>query len=125
MRSAAIVVALEPADSVDARWCLGEYFKEIAARFEAGFDPTKRGAGVSAEEMTPPTGYFFLARLDGRPVGCGALKRIGNAGEIKRMWTAPSARGIGVARKVLETLEVESARPWPRLASSRHQSRLA
>jgi len=26
-------------------------------------------------------------------------------GEIKRVWTAPSARGIGVARQVLSTLE--------------------
>jgi ribosomal protein S18 acetylase RimI-like enzyme len=26
-------------------------------------------------------------------------------GEIKRMWTAPSARGRGVARRVLQTLE--------------------
>ena len=85
MRSAAIVVALEPPDSVDARWCLGEYFKEIAARFESGFDPTKRGAGVSAEEMTPPTGLFFPRAARWAPVQCGALKRIGNAGEIKRM----------------------------------------
>jgi len=103
--TAPIDVVLEPPGSVEARWCLGEYFKEIAARFESGFDPTKHGAGVSAEEMTPPAGYFFLARLNGRAVGCGALKRVGEAGEIKRMWTAPSARGIGVARKILATLE--------------------
>ena len=107
-RSPGIAVALEPVDSVDARWCLSEYFKEIATRFEAGFDPTKRGAGISDDEMTPPAGYFFLARLDGRAVGCGALKRVGKAGEIKRMWTAPSARGIGVARKILATLEARA-----------------
>jgi GNAT superfamily N-acetyltransferase len=54
----------------------------------------------------PPRGFFALARLDGRPVGCGALK-IGDGaiGEIKRMWTAPSARGKGVARAVLHKLE--------------------
>jgi GNAT superfamily N-acetyltransferase len=65
----------------------------------------RRGAGLTDEEMTPPAGYFFLARLDGRPVGCGALKRVGDVGEIKRMWTAPSARWIGVARKLLRALE--------------------
>ena len=36
MRSASIEVALEPPDSVDARWCLSEYFKEIATRFDFG-----------------------------------------------------------------------------------------
>jgi DNA-binding MarR family transcriptional regulator len=105
MRSAAIEISSEMPASADARWCLGEYFKELAIRFDAGFDPSRNGAGLSDEEMTPPAGYLFLARLDGRPVGCGALKRVGAIGEIKRMWTAPSARGIGVARKLLRTLE--------------------
>jgi DNA-binding MarR family transcriptional regulator/GNAT superfamily N-acetyltransferase len=106
MRSAAVEVAAEMPASADARWCLSEYFKELATRFEAGFDPSRRGAGLSHEEMTPPAGYLFIARLDGRPVGCGALKRVGGLGEIKRMWTAPAARGIGVARKLLRTLEL-------------------
>jgi DNA-binding MarR family transcriptional regulator/GNAT superfamily N-acetyltransferase len=106
MRSAAIEVALEPPSSADARWCLSEYFKELSMRFDAGFDPSRKGAGLTEDEMTPPGGYLFLARFDGRPVGCGALRRVEAIGEIKRMWTAPSARGIGVARKLLRTLEL-------------------
>jgi len=47
-----------------------------------------------------------VARLDGHPVGCGVLKRKNpTTGEIKRMWTASSARRRGVARKILHTLE--------------------
>ena len=58
-------------------------------RFEAGFDPA-RGHPVRDEEMTPPAGFFFVARLEGRPVGCGALRRVDETtGEVKRMWTAP------------------------------------
>jgi ribosomal protein S18 acetylase RimI-like enzyme len=39
-------------------------------------------------------------------VGCGALKITGGRiGEIKRMWTAPYARGQGVARAVIRKLE--------------------
>ena len=51
-------------------------------------------------------GLFVVARLAGEPVGCGGLKRTDKtAGEIKRVWTDPSARGIGVARRMLRRLE--------------------
>jgi len=52
-----------------------------------------------------------MARLDGIPVGCGALRRCDEmTGEIKRMWTAPSARGLGIASRVLQTLETVARR---------------
>ena len=50
-----------------------------------------------------------LARLEGAPVGCGALKRTdGGIGEIKRMWTDGEARGLGIARRILRKLEDEA-----------------
>jgi DNA-binding MarR family transcriptional regulator/GNAT superfamily N-acetyltransferase len=105
LRAGAVVVQRESPTSPDAELCLAEYFAELAARFELGFDPGK-GGEVSEAEMTPPAGWFFLARLDGRPVGCGALRRLGGSvGEVKRMWTAPDARGLGVAKRVLTTIE--------------------
>jgi len=105
LRAGALDLRIEAPDSADARWCLDEYFKELAQRFDAGFDPAKSNSARN-EEMTPPAGWFLVARLDGRPVGCGALKRKGRTiGEIKRMWTAPAARGQGVARRVLRYLE--------------------
>ena len=98
-------VRVEPPDTPDARRCLNAYFQELATRFETGFDPAKSNP-ASDEEMTPPSGFFVLARIDGQPAGCGVLKRLdGTLGEIKRMWTAPSARGRGVARQILRTLE--------------------
>jgi ribosomal protein S18 acetylase RimI-like enzyme len=105
LRAAAVKVAAEAPDSADARLCLDTYFRELAARFDSGFDaPTDDSARV--EDMKPPSGLFVLARLDGEAVGCGGFKGIGTAvGEIKRVWTAPSARGMGVARRVLRTLE--------------------
>lgn len=110
IRAGAVEVRLEAPDSADARSCLAEYYAEIARRFEAGYDPAK-GNVVRDEEMTPPAGFFFVARLDGRPVGCGALVRIDAAtGEIKRMWTAPSARGLGVARRMMATIEATARR---------------
>jgi DNA-binding MarR family transcriptional regulator/GNAT superfamily N-acetyltransferase len=87
-----------------ARYCLECYFEELAARFEAGFDPS-RGISASPEELTPPHGCFLLATLHGEPVGCGALKCHRDFGEIKRMWVAASARGLGIGKRILERLE--------------------
>jgi DNA-binding MarR family transcriptional regulator/predicted GNAT family acetyltransferase len=110
IRAGAVEVRLEAPGAADARWCLGEYFRELAERFETGFDPAE-GHPVRDEEMTPPAGFFFVARLDGRPVGCGALRRVDEAtGEIKRMWTAPAARGVGVARRIIATIEAAARR---------------
>ncbi|MEA2737058.1 MAG: hypothetical protein QOH05_365, partial [Acetobacteraceae bacterium] len=96
IRAAAIEVHADPPDSADARWCLGEYFRELAERFDAGFDPAKSNPARD-QEMIPPAGLFVVARIDGEPVGCGALKRLdATMGEIKRMWTARSARGRGL-----------------------------
>jgi DNA-binding MarR family transcriptional regulator/GNAT superfamily N-acetyltransferase len=105
IRAASVEVRQAAPSDADARWCLAEYFREIAARFDTGFDPAL-GNPDSEGEMTPPAGFFLVARLDGQPVGCGVLKRaLESIGEVKRLWTAPSARGIGVARRVLRTLE--------------------
>ena len=47
-----------------------------------------------------------MASLFGEPVACGALRTLGaGVGEIKRMWVAPSARGLGIARRLLRELE--------------------
>jgi DNA-binding MarR family transcriptional regulator/GNAT superfamily N-acetyltransferase len=105
IRAASVEVAAEAPDSADARSCLKAYFRELAARFEGGFHHEKEGL-ADAVEMVPPGGVFVLARLDGEAVGCGGLKRIDEAtGEIKRVWTAPKARGMGVARRMLRALE--------------------
>jgi len=89
----------------DVVHCFTRYAKELDARFAAGFDA---GISISAnpEELTPPAGYCVVARLRGLPIGCGALKLHGAApAELKRMWIDPSSRGLGVGRRLLESLE--------------------
>jgi GNAT superfamily N-acetyltransferase len=101
-------VRLEPPNSAAAQWCLEQYFAELSVRFEVGFDPARSNPARS-EEMTSPHGFFVVAWLNGAPAGCGALK-IGDegSGEVKRMWTAPTARGLGIARRVLRSLEAKA-----------------
>lgn len=92
-----------------ARACLQAYFRDIGSRFPGGFDPL-RSVPATPEELTPPAGYLLLAWLDGQAVGCGALKlgaprQDGGRGEIKRMWVSPEARGLGIGRRILSSLE--------------------
>lgn len=108
MRAASVVV--EPADpaSADARACIEAYLHELAQRFESGFDPS-RGPSADPRELVPPSGVLLLARLDGEALGCGALKALGDGvGEIKRMWVAPAARGLGIAQRLLDVLEQQA-----------------
>ncbi len=108
MTAASISIDIEPADSQDAVKCLDAYFKELDERFESGFDPAKGGSDTDASTDDGP-GCFMLAQLEGRPVGCGVLKALDACtGEIKRMWVAPHARGLGLSRRLLEALEAHA-----------------
>jgi GNAT superfamily N-acetyltransferase len=89
-----------------ARQCLRAYFSELDRRFDTGFDP---GLSLPADEenFRPPAGVFLLASLRATPIGCGALRFHGREpAEIKRMWVAASARGLGVGRRLLGQLDV-------------------
>ena len=105
LRASMITFGVEPPSTADARWCFDRYFAELNSRFDGGFDS---GLSNSAypEELTPPSGLLILGRLQGRPVGCGALKfHRKEPAELKRMWIAESARGLGVGRRLLAELE--------------------
>ena len=105
LEASLITVAPEPADSADARWCIAQYFSELGRRFDQGFDPALSIPAAEAD-MTPPRGVLLVARMRGRPVGCGALKlHPGEPTELKRMWVDPSARGLGLGRRLLRELE--------------------
>lgn len=58
-------------------------------------------------ELGPPGGTVFVGfDVTGRPLCCGGLKRLSDeACEIKRMYVVPEARGRGVGRDLLKTLE--------------------
>jgi DNA-binding MarR family transcriptional regulator/GNAT superfamily N-acetyltransferase len=100
-----VSIAVADASGSDARWCFEQYFAELAERFDAGFDPA-RSISAQAHELTPPAGVLVIAYLRQAPVGCGALKLHPDApGEIKRMWVAPRARGLGVGQRLLQELE--------------------
>ncbi|MEO5665996.1 MAG: GNAT family N-acetyltransferase [Nocardioides sp.] len=81
-----------------------EYVVRYGGRDESPIDHT---------EFVAPRGGFFVGWRDGVPVVSGAWRRRGdvdfagttNTAEIKRMYVAPAARGIGLARRMLAHLE--------------------
>jgi len=90
----------------DAQRCLRAYVAELNRRSpQRGFDPSN-GGSAKPHEVRPPNGAFVIAYLRGEAIGCGAVKHHpGHVTDIKRMWLAESARGLGLGRRLLEYLE--------------------
>jgi GNAT superfamily N-acetyltransferase len=102
------VAPIDPAHP-KAQHCLNAYFAELDRRFDAGFDPSL-SIPAFEKELRPPAGLLLLASLQASPIGCGALKFHDNEpAEVKRMWVAQSARGLGVGRRLLNALEACAA----------------
>ena len=104
LRGSAITITTEDPTSPGAVAALSSYYRELAQRFPDGFDPNAWGSST-LDGLVPPDGYLVLAKLHERTVGCGAIKFHAEFAEIKRMWVAPSTRGLGVGRRLLARLE--------------------
>ena len=90
-----------------------EYYKELDARFDDGFD--------LSQSLPIDDAVFLVARLRGEPVGCGAIKLAESY--LKRMWIAPAARGLGLGRRMLHELEQLSRTPVVRLETNKNLPR--
>jgi GNAT superfamily N-acetyltransferase len=66
-------------------------------------------APISSAEFESPVGGFYVVWLDDQPVGCVGWRTRGPDAEMKRLWVRPLARGRGIARALIGTVE-EAAR---------------
>lgn len=106
LRLAGITVDLVDGAAPQAHACLDAYAADIDERFPEGFDKSDL---VRPEEVSGDAGAFFVAHEESRPVGCGALRRLEpGVGEIRHVWVHPDARRLGLARRLLDTLEREA-----------------
>jgi GNAT superfamily N-acetyltransferase len=81
-----------------------ELLHDLAERY-GGPDPDE----PSPADLAPPRGTFLVAWLGDEAVGCGGIRRHAEGvGELKRMYTRPTARRQGIARSVLAALEIEA-----------------
>jgi DNA-binding MarR family transcriptional regulator len=99
---AEVIAAMETLSPV-ARHCLDAYADELDSRFPGGFDQA---------DLVPPAdargkrGAFVVAREHEKAVGCGVIRTMEpGVGEIRHVWVAPSARRIGLGRRLLAELE--------------------
>lgn len=71
------------------------------------FDP-EANHFLSVDALAVPDIAFFVARLEGRAVGCGALATRDGYGELKSMFVDPNTRRAGVAARLMERLETQA-----------------
>jgi len=62
----------------------------------------------TAEELDRPEVAFLVARRDAKAFGCVALVTCDGYAEVKRLYVPDSARGLGIARALMDDLETRA-----------------
>jgi putative acetyltransferase len=72
---------------------------------------------MTVEQMAAPDTTLFVARRNGEAIGMGALRHHADGvGEVKRMYTRPEARGLGVGKAIVaEVIKLARAEGCRRL----------
>jgi len=82
-----------------------------ALRFHICFDAFERELAGLPGEYGPPTGRLLLARREGQPAGCVALRKLEDGVcEMKRLYARPQIRGSGIGRRLAEAIIAEARR---------------
>jgi ribosomal protein S18 acetylase RimI-like enzyme len=128
LRAAGWTAAPHPVSDPESAALLRAYYTELIERFYGRPTDEEELGAVLAEEpsddLTAPTGAFFVARWeDGRPAGCVGVRVMdATTTELTRMYVAPQARGQGVAG-LLVGLAERAARDRFRAARMRLDTR--
>jgi putative acetyltransferase len=102
----AISIAVESPLQDDARVLIAKLDEALLA-----LTPPEFCFHMTAEDMAEPETTVFVARVDGRAVACGALRRHGDdLGEVKRMYTRPDYRGHKIGARILAEIETLARR---------------
>ena len=99
-------------DWADIRQLLLEYSGGLGV--ELCFQDFDRELALLPGPYAPPRGTMRLARVNGIPAGCCALRPLdavdyANACEMKRLYVRPQFRGLGLGRRLAEEI-LEAAR---------------
>lgn len=68
--------------------------------------PAESNHLVDLNALAQANVHFFGVQVDGEYQGCGAIMLCdGGYAEVKRVFVSPKARGLGLGRKIVNTLE--------------------
>jgi GNAT superfamily N-acetyltransferase len=99
----------EPSEGAAARALFAQYLALVRERLgDEGFVADER-IFATEDAFATADAAWLVAYADGAPVGCGGLRTLSpGVGEIKRMFVAAPARGSGLGRRLLRTLEARA-----------------
>ncbi|MDS7597802.1 GNAT family N-acetyltransferase [Agrobacterium tumefaciens] len=79
---------------------------ELSDEYMASLYPPEGNFAVDLDALSAPDISFLVARLDGKAVGCGAIKWFDDgSAELKRIFVHDDARGHGIGRKIMAALQ--------------------
>ena len=84
-----------------------ELVTELDEILGAAYAPEQRHA-LPIDRLFQPDIRFYVARLDGKAMGCGGVALLGDYAEVKRMYAREPARGRGIGKALLASLEAEA-----------------
>lgn len=99
------MIEIRPADPRDAQ--IAALLEQSHALMERLFPPEENHF-LDISELTEPDIAFFAAFDDAGPAGTVALADRGEYAEIKSMFVAPRARGLGIGRALLTHAEAQA-----------------
>ena len=105
--SPSIKLAASPAEIAQARELFLEYAQSLG--FSLCFQSFDQELAGLPGGYAPPDGRLFLAEVDGRLAGCGALHKLdGDICEMKRLYVRPEFRGRGIGRVLADKILAEA-----------------
>ncbi|HEV8461731.1 MAG TPA: GNAT family N-acetyltransferase [Gaiellaceae bacterium] len=95
-----MTLAVEPPDSPASAALQQAFFADIGGRYPGWHPGSSQPVGPSELAV------WLVAYRDEQPVGCGGLQTLDDeTAEVRRIYLAEEARGHGIGRRLLETLE--------------------
>ena len=99
-----ITISQERPDSPDSIQLIQELEDVLTPLYDS-----ENRFGYSVQKLIDQGVFFYVIRVDGKPAGIGGVQIFPNDeppyAELKRMFTRPSFRRLGLAKKMLQQLE--------------------
>ncbi|MCA1818781.1 MAG: GNAT family N-acetyltransferase [Thermoplasmatota archaeon] len=97
---------LEPGDEAGVAGLFAAYLAEFGALIDTDVAGEARALFAT---YAAPDARLLVATVDGAVAGCVGWKRVGSACEMKRLVVAPSQRGQGLGRVLVEAILADAA----------------